>query len=202
METSDTSIAAPNRTMRFAILGLMTALTAVFTILIRIPIAPTRGYLNMGDVAVFFSALAFGPWTAFITGGLGTALADILGGYAQWAPVTFFAHGLQGFFAGLFFLALKKGEENRIQASTLENSETKAGGLKTSRLFFLILGFLTGALAMIGAYFAFAFITMGPGAAVSELPANLIQNAAGIIISLILWSAVRKAYPPITRFRW
>ena len=86
---------------KIASLAILIAVTTVFTYIIRIPIAPTRGYINLGDVAIFFTAITFGPITAFLAGGLGTALADLFAGYAQWAPITFFAHGLQGLLVGL-----------------------------------------------------------------------------------------------------
>ncbi len=171
---------------RAAIMGLMTAITVVFTYLVRIPIAPTRGYLNLGDVAVYFTAFAFGPWTAFITGGLGTALADIIAGYSQWAPLTFFAHGLQGFAAGLFFHMLFRTEE----------------GKKPAFLIGFILSVLAGTLIMVGLYFLFGSLMVGIGAAAVEIPGNLLQNAAGVTIGILLWSAVRRAYPPIQRYRW
>jgi Protein of unknown function (DUF1393). len=37
--------------------GVMIAVTAALTLLIRIPIVPTRGYLNFGDAMIFFQ-----PW--------------------------------------------------------------------------------------------------------------------------------------------
>ena len=43
----------------------------------------------------------FGPWVGAIAGGLGTGVADLLGGYAQWAPLSFLIHGLQALLAGL-----------------------------------------------------------------------------------------------------
>src|SRR6056297_3276154 len=86
---------------RIATLAILIAVTALFTYVIRIPVAPTRGYINFGDVAIFFTAIIFGPITALISGGIGTALADLLSGYAQWAPFTFLAHGLQGLAIGL-----------------------------------------------------------------------------------------------------
>ena len=91
---------------RIASIAIMTAVTMVFTYVVRIPIAPTRGYINLGDVAVFFTAFTFGPFTALISGGLGPAIADIVAGYSQWAPITFAAHGLQGFTAALIIKAL------------------------------------------------------------------------------------------------
>ena len=57
----------------------MIAVTTVFTTAVRIPIPATQGYVNFSDVAIFFVALAFGPWVGLIAGGLGTAIADIAG---------------------------------------------------------------------------------------------------------------------------
>ena len=89
---------------------MLTAVTAVFTYLVRIPIAPTRGYLNLGDVAVYFSAFTLGPFTALLSGGLGTALADLLAGYPQWIPISMLVHGLQGLLAALVaVIPLKAG---------------------------------------------------------------------------------------------
>ena len=42
---------------RIASIAIMIAVTAIFTTIIRIPTAPTRGYLNFGDVAIFFTAI-------------------------------------------------------------------------------------------------------------------------------------------------
>ena len=82
------------------LLAVLIALTAVFTLLIRIP-TPARGYVNLSDVAITFAALTFGPWVGLIVGGLGTAIADLLAGYAPYAPISFVAHGLQGLLIGL-----------------------------------------------------------------------------------------------------
>jgi len=176
-----------NFTTKIAVLVIMTAVTAVFTYMVRVPITLTKGYLNLGDVAIFFTALLFGPWTALITGGLGTALADILAGYSQWAPLTFFAHGVQGFLAGILFHRLS-GKSPRL------------GQFKT----YLALGaaFLGGTIIMVGTYFAAGAVMYGAEAALVELPGNILQNVAGIIAGTILWAAVKRAYPPVNRYRW
>ncbi|MBI9101420.1 MAG: ECF transporter S component [Spirochaetales bacterium] len=171
---------------RAAILGIMTAVTVIFTYVIRIPIAPTRGYLNFGDVAIYFAAFTFGPWTAFIAGGLGTALTDIMAGYAQWAPLTFFAHGLQGLAAGMLFKMFFKQETDN----------------KYSFWLGLFLSGISGTIIMVLLYFTFGAMMFGAGASAVEIPGNLLQNGAGIVLGILLWSAVRKAYPPVSRFRW
>ncbi len=79
----------------------LTVVVALMTLFVRIPL-PTRGYFNVGDVAVVFAGLVLGSlsrerrfgWGA-AAGGIGSALADIIGGYAIFAPVTLIAKGLE-----------------------------------------------------------------------------------------------------------
>ncbi|HHX65104.1 MAG TPA: ECF transporter S component, partial [Chloroflexi bacterium] len=114
------------RPILIAVMAVMIAVTAVFTMLVRVPIPATQGYFNFSDVAVYFSAFTFGPLVGLVAGGVGTAIADLLGGYAQWAPLTLFAHGLQGWIAGL--LAVRRGVPG------------------------LVLGWLVGTVVMVGLY--------------------------------------------------
>jgi uncharacterized membrane protein len=83
-----------------AIAAIMIAVTFVFTKVVNVPIPGTSEYLNFSDVAINFTALAFGPWLGLIAGALGPAIADLFG-WPQWAPLTLFAHGLQGLVVGL-----------------------------------------------------------------------------------------------------
>lgn len=170
---------------KIASLAILIAVTTIFTYMIRIPVAPTRGYLNLGDVAIFFTAITFGPITAFITGGLGTALADIISGYAQWAPITFFAHGIQGLVIGLIIYSGRKN-----------GNKQKIGRLP------LFLAFICASAIMAGTYFVTGGFMYGFGAAAAELPGNILQNAAGVLIGAPLALAVRKAYPPVINYKW
>ncbi len=170
---------------KIASLAVLIAVTAIFTAMIRIPTAPTRGYLNLGDVAIYFTAITFGPVTALIAGGVGTALADIISGYAQWAPYTFIAHGGQGLVIGLI-----------IYAGRGKDSNGKTGIVR------LLLAFLGGAVVMVGTYFVTGGIMYGFAASTTEIPGNILQNAAGVLIGAPLALAVRKAYPPVMNYRW
>jgi len=158
--------------------GVMIALVAVFTLAIRVPFAPTRGYFNFSDVAVFFAGFAFGPWIGLIAGGVGAGLADVVGGYAMYAPLTFFAHGLEGLVAGYI------GGRGR--------------GVPR-----MVVGWALGAVVMLALYFlgeAFGF-GMGIGPAATEaLTINIPQVVAGGIVAIPLVFAVRRAYPPITQW--
>jgi len=171
---------------RIASLAILTAVTAVFTYVVRIPVAPTRGYLNLGDVAIYFTAFTFGPVTALVSGGLGTALADIISGYSQWAPISLLVHGLQGLVAGMLGGIVRRG----------------AGDARGVFNPFWLAGAAGGTVLMCGGYLLAGNFMVGFGAALVELPGNLLQNLAGVVGAIPLAMAVRRAYPPVGEMRW
>ncbi len=157
-----------------AIAAVMIAVTAVFTLLVRIPIPATQGYVNFSDVATYFAAFAFGPVIGFVAGGIGAALADVIGGYAQFAVLTLLAHGLQGVVAGV-----------------LARGRSLPG---------LIVAWAAGTVTMAGIYLlGEGLVLTGWGPAIAELPFNLLQNVAGGLVGIPLYLAVRRAYPPVIR---
>ena len=145
---------------------------ALMTLFVRIPL-PSRGYFNFGDVAVVFSGLVLGQlarsrrffWGA-AAGGIGSALADIVGGFGLFAPITLAAKGIEG---GLCALA--------------------SGRPRYVRWAFLLLG---GA-SMVACYFiAEALVpNIGLQGAVSEIVPNLIQAVGGIAGGTLTYSAYR-----------
>ncbi|MGD2105644.1 MAG: ECF transporter S component, partial [Anaerolineae bacterium] len=147
----------------------------------RVPFALTRGYFNFSDVGVFLAGFAFGPWIGLIAGGLGGALADVVGGYPMFAPLTFLAHGLEGLVAGA------------IAGRTLNVKR-------------MIAGWAAGAFVMVAFYFlgeAYVF-QMGVGPAAAEaVSINIPQVVVGGVVSIPLVAALLKAYPPILQWgRW
>jgi uncharacterized membrane protein len=81
---------------RITLTALLAALIFVLTRYLQILIPATQGYIHLGDAGITFAAYAFGPWAALLSGGLGTALADLSSGYAQWAFLLAAVHGAQG----------------------------------------------------------------------------------------------------------
>ncbi len=84
-----------------ALYGVLTALTAAVTYASYLPFSPTKGYFNIGESMVFFSALALGWRTGAICGGIGSAAADVLLGSGIYAPITLVAKGTEGFVSGV-----------------------------------------------------------------------------------------------------
>ncbi|MFZ5919171.1 MAG: ECF transporter S component [Chloroflexota bacterium] len=158
-----------------AIMAVMTALIAVLTFAVQIPIPATGGYIHLGDVGVYFASFAFGPVVGLVGGGVGCALADILSGFASFAPLTLLAHGLQGLIAG--YLGKGKG------------------------LIHMLIGWGMGSLALIATYFLgeWFFYGLGYGGALAEIGPNFVQEVVGGLIGIPLVLAIRRAYPPIDR---
>jgi uncharacterized membrane protein len=164
--------------LRIAAVAVLAAATAVLTLLPKVPIPGTQGYVHLGDAAVVFSGLVFGPFTALLAGGLGTAAADLVGGYAQWAPISFVVHGLQGLAVGML---LRRHPGN---------------------LFLAIAAGALGTIVMAAGYFLGGLVIEGIGKTLSAVPWNLVQAAAGAVLGVPLSLAVRTAYPPVRNLTW
>ncbi len=165
-----------NQSMRVALLAIMIAVTTVFTVIPKLPIPGTEGYVNLSDVAITFAAVAFGPVVGLVAGGVGAALADFMGGYGQWAGITLLAHGFEGLLIGMI--------------------------ARQGKRWSLVLGWLVGTLFMVGSYYVGeALIFTGWKPALAGIPFNLLQGAVGGLIGLPLYYAVARAYPAIAQLR-
>lgn len=81
--------------------GLMTAMITVGTMAIMIPIPFTGGYIHAGDSMIFLAVLILGWRYGAFSAGVGSAFADILGGYANWAPFTLVIKALMAVLMGI-----------------------------------------------------------------------------------------------------
>ena len=67
--------------IQLSLMATMSALVTVGTLIVQIPNG-MGGYFNVGDVMIFVAALTFNPFVGGVAGGLGSALADIMLGFA------------------------------------------------------------------------------------------------------------------------
>ena len=102
-------------------------------------------------------------------GALGSSLADLLLGYAYWAPWTFVIKGLEGFLAGWLV--------GRMQKATTSGAA---------------LGASVAVVVMVLGYFVASTVLYGMGIAVASLPGDLLQGGVSVVLSLILWRPIRK----------
>ena len=85
---------------KLVVTALLMALTCVATMVIQVP-SPMNGYVNLGDCIVLLSGWLLGPVWGFAAGGIGSALADLLSGYAHYIPGTLIIKGLMAVMAAL-----------------------------------------------------------------------------------------------------
>ncbi len=86
-----------------AMAAIFAAFVAVSTMSFTLYIPATRGYFNLGEAFVYISALLGGPIVGMIAGGVGSAMADVMLGYAVFAPGTLVIKGIEGLVAGYIF---------------------------------------------------------------------------------------------------
>ena len=149
--------------LKFWVYGaLLTALVAIGTMVINIPTVATQGYVNLGDGFIIISAFLLGPEMGFIAGGVGSALADLLKGYAIWIPWSLVIKGFVGVIAGYFTLNKNRGTFGKT------------------------LAFIVAEIWMVFGYFIASLVMFGYGAAVASVPSNVMQGAAGVIVGVLL----------------
>ena len=137
----------------------MGALATIATMLFQFPIPATSGYFNLGDAIVMTTALTFGPIVGALAGGLGSGLADLLGGWYTWVIFTAAIKGTEGYVAG----KLAGPTEGRTLKKT-------------------IIAWVAGGVCMVGGYFIVEVFMYGFSAAVVEAPLNMVQMlVAGIV---------------------
>lgn len=155
-------------TRKTVLKGLMIALVCIATMVIQIPMPGTNGYVNIGDSVIFISSILFGPITGMIAGGLGSALADILSGYAHWAIFTLVIKGLEGYLVGVLI-------KNHI---TLTKSIFSTG---------------IGTITMVIGYFIAGIILKGSVIiSAASIPGNLIQGIVSMVIAIPLSYSLSK----------
>ena len=142
--------------------ALLAALICVVTFAVAIP-TPGGGYVNPGDAIILFSAWLLGPIWGMAATGIGSGLADILAGYAIYAPGTLIIKGIMGLVAGLF-MRHHRGNMKLIAAISI----------------------LTECI-MIGGYFLYESLLLGIGSgAFAAIPGNCIQGLFSVIVGPVL----------------
>lgn len=157
-----------NQTTRWVLLALLMALTIVCGRFFLVPIPWTHGNVNLSDASILITAALFGPVGGGLVGGLGTAFLDLISGYAQYAPFSFLAHGLEGLVAGGLF--------------------RRFGRKKWGQW----LAFAVGGLMMVLGYFLADSILYTWVAGALGIATNLLQAAIGIVVAVVVLPALQR----------
>ena len=167
-----------SRTRLLAMTALFAALGCVATTVIKVP-SPTGGYMNLGDTAVLLGAYFLGPAYGALAGGIGPALADLLGGYPMYVPGTLLIKAVMAVTAGLLYRLLRRRGLPGVIACGAAGEVPMVLGYWLYDALLVSVG---------GGAFGNALV----GAAVG-IPSNLAQAAFGAAASTLLLAALRRS---------
>jgi len=155
-------------TPSIAISGMLAALVALATMLFKLPVPIAQGYVHLGDALILFSAMLVGPMAALI-GGIGSALADLLGGYPMYVLPTLCIKALVGWLAGW---RLNLRDRHALLRCALT--------------------FTLAELVMVAGYLAYESFAFGFAMALSAAPMNLVQAVSSVILACALLPIARR----------
>ena len=161
---------------KLTLAGLFAAIVCVMTIVVKVP-SPT-GYTNLGDGAVLLGAFVLGPVWGFAAGGLGSMLADLLLGYAAYAPASLLIKGGVALLAALLMAAFRKGGHLHAPARIFSCALAEV---------FMVLGYL---------FYETVVLRYGI-AAVQSVPANLVQGLFGVTLAEVAYHVLART--PVMR---
>jgi uncharacterized membrane protein len=159
------------KTKDIVLTGLGIALVFVTTLFIKIPNA-IDGYFNLGDGFILLFASILDPFLAFLVGGLGSAFADVAGGYAYYFIPTLIIKGTEAIVVA--YLMSKFGK--KIQK----------------------FAYILGAIIMVTGYFIAKWYLKGSIAiALTGIPENIFQSGVGVVIAYVCYPLVNKCYKKV-----
>ena len=170
-------------TVKLTLATIFAALVFIVTSQIPpIPIPATGGYFNVGEATIYVAALLFGPFAGAFSGGIGAMLADVYLGYVNFAPGTLIIKGLEGAIVGFLNIKLMKSIPNPTMRATIS--------------------VIVGGLEMVADYFLYETLLalLFPGLeifALAEIPINIGQMLAGLIIAVPIMHVVLRIFPQL-----
>ena len=164
------------KTSATVLTAMMMCIIMVAIFVLRIPIPFTQGYVNLSDGIIFIAIFLLDKKHSVAAASLGSMMGDILGGFAMWAPWTFFIKGIMALITVLII-------------DTFSDRCTTEKG----RMALRIVAMICGGLFMVGGYFIAEGIMYGSWVvAALGIPWNIGQFAVGIALAIAITSALSK----------
>ena len=155
--------------------AMFAALCCVATMAFKVP-TPTNGYVHLGDCFVLLAGFLLSPAYGAAAAGVGSALADLLSGYAYYVPASLIVKALCALIAYALYSRLGHSPMGAIAAAAAAEC------------------------AMVAGYFCCEGIVLGYGAAaLAGVPMNIGQGVFGLVSSVVLLKALERAVPVLRR---
>ena len=157
-------------TKQLCVAAVMGAFVFLMTVVPRVPIP--LGYAHLGDAAIFLVVFFVGRSEGILAGCIGSALADLVGGFPLWIGPTLMIKFLM---ADTFWHIALKGES------------------RTGESFRIITGLVLASLVMAGGYTLFgAWIYDSIEAGLASTPGLLMESAVNILVFYIGKRALKR----------
>ena len=131
------------------------------------------GYTHLGDAMIVLAVMFVGGKRGALSAGLGAMLADLILGYAMWAPISLVSKALMALIIGSILKSKLFGMSGRV------------------RWFVAV---LAGVIFETICYSAAGFcLEGGIGGAIAEAGGMVIQGGLAIVVGLILSEALQKS---------
>lgn len=161
-------------------MALMIAIICLVTMTMKVP--TVIGYTHLGDGFVFVAAVVFGKRRGAIAAALGMTLADILGGYAIWAPFTFVIKAVMAYIAAT--LAYRNDYNG-------DNVKNNIFAFAVAGAWMVLAYYLANAVIVRYIYVKSASFYESLVLALADIPANTMQIAVGIVVAILLLKAIK-----------
>lgn len=172
-------MARTEKTNKVVMTALMMCMIILATMFIKVPTPFTQGYVHLGDAMIFLSVLLLGKSRGALAAGLGSAMADVLGGYVAWAPWTFIIKALMAWVMGIFIEKMVKSQKHHRTLFGVPIIE--------------IIGMVISGIVMVIGYFvAGGFLYGNWMSSFLGIPWNIGQFAVGVVIATVLATALYK----------
>lgn len=173
-----------DRIFQLAFAGLMTALIMTSTMMFRIPMPFTNGYIHLGDTMIYLAVLALGKKKGALSAGLGSSMADLLCGYSHYVPWTF---AIKACMALVMGYALERAERR-------EHSEGERHICPSE-----VLAMILSGLVMTAGYYIAASVMRGDWRTpLLSVPGNILQFSAGTALAYAAAGVLLKS--PVRRY--
>lgn len=149
--------------------GIMAALVFLATFIIKIP--SPNGYTHLGDCLIFVAVLILGTKRGAFAGGMGAALADLMGGYTQWILPTFFIKAIMAIIMGS--ITYKMFPKLR---------------------FGWLIGAILGGIVQIILYTTAKIPMYGIAYAITRMPGLTLQTIFGVIIAAVIIAVLNESH--------
>lgn len=156
--------------MQMVATALVMALICVATMIIKIPIPMTEGYVHLGDAMIFLGVLILGKNRGALAAGIGSALGDLFAGYAAWIPWTLGIKFLMAFIMG-FAIEKAAGKFPLVE----------------------VLAMILAGIEMVAGYYVAASLMTGNWVVpLASIPWNIGQFVMGIVLAVIFAAVLEK----------